>query len=318
MRISTEVEGRVLRAARDMGYRPNIVSRSLRTGTTHTLGFISDTIATTPFAGNLIKGALEAARDRDHLLLIAETEGDPRLGQELLEAMVDRQVDGIVLASMYTRRLAVPKLLKSRAAVLLNAVPARPARLISVIPDELAAGRTAAETLIAAGHRDGIYLVGAGPKPNQGPKPAGGVAAVERLEGIKAAFRDAGLKAAGAVACVEWQPELGYAAVHKLIEQGAKLRALICFNDRLALGAYNALADAGLAVPSDVSVVSFDDDPIASWVQPQLTTIAIPHYELGRKSIELLLDGPPSADVAGEKIFRIPMPLRQRASVREG
>ena len=89
--------------------------------------------------------------------------------------------------------------------------------------------------------------------------------------------------AAGAVACDDWQPELGYAAVRGLIEQGAKLEALICFNDRLALGAYNALADAGLAVPSDVSVVSFDDDPIASWVRPQLTTIAIPHYELGRQ-----------------------------------
>jgi LacI family transcriptional regulator len=317
MRISTEAEGRVLRAARELGYRPNIVSRSLRTGTTHTLGFISDTVATTPFAGNLIKGALEAARDRDHLLLIAETEGDPKLEQELLEAMVDRQVDGIVLASMYTRRLAVPKLLKSRTAVLLNAVPVRSVPLISVIPDELSAGRTAAETLIRAGHRDGIYLIGAGPKPNQGPKPAGGLAAVERLEGIKEAFRDAGLKAAGAIACVEWQPELGYAAVHKLIEQGAKLQALICFNDRLALGAYNALADAGLAVPSDVSVVSFDDDPIASWVQPQLTTIAIPHYELGRKSIELLLDGPTSPDPSSEKVFRIPMPLRLRESVRE-
>jgi LacI family transcriptional regulator len=315
MRISSEVEGRVLRAAEEMGYRPNIVSRSLRTGTTHTLGFISDTVATTPFAGNLIKGAIEAARDHDHLLLIAETEGDPKLEQELLEAMVDRQVDGIVLASMYTRRIAVPKVLKSRAAVLLNAVPTRPASLISVIPDELAAGRVAAETLINAGHRDGIYLIGAGPKPSQGPKPAGGVAAVERLEGIKRALRDAGLRAAGAVACVEWQPELGYAAVRELIQQGAKLQALICFNDRLALGAYNALAEAGLAVPSDVSVMSFDDDPIASWVQPQLTTIAIPHYELGRKSIELLLDGS-SFDLAGGTVVRLPMPLRLRESVR--
>jgi LacI family transcriptional regulator len=317
MRISTEVEGRVLRAAQDLGYRPNIVSRSLRTGTTHTLGFISDTIATTPFAGNLIKGALEAARDRGHLLLIAETEGDQKLGQELLEAMIDRQVDGIVLASMYTRKLAVPKLLTSRAAVLLNAVPARSVPLVSVIPDELSAGRTAAETLIRAGYRDGIYLIGAGPKPSQGPKPTGSLAAVERLEGIKDALRDAGLTAGGAIACVDWQPELGYAAVRKLLATGAKVEALICFNDRLALGAYNALADAGLGVPSDVSVVSFDDDPIASWVQPQLTTIAIPHYELGRKSIELLLDGPTNALPTGETVFRIPMPLRRRASVRD-
>src|SRR5579884_1458681 len=101
MRISAEVEARVLEAVRETGYRPNIVSRSLRTGTTHTIGFVSDTVSTTPFAGNFIKGALEAARDRGYLLLIAETEGDTTLEQQLLEAMIDRQVDGIVFAAMY-------------------------------------------------------------------------------------------------------------------------------------------------------------------------------------------------------------------------
>jgi LacI family transcriptional regulator len=312
MRISIDVESRVLEAARETGYRPNIVSRSLRTGTTHTIGFISDTIATTPFAGNLIKGALEAARDRGHLLLIAETEGDATLEQELLEAMVDRQVDGLVLAAMYTRKVAVPKLLRSRAAVLLNAVPARPASLVSVVPDELAAGRTAATTLLDAGHRDGIYLIGAGPRVGQGP--AGSLAAVERLQGIKAALDDAGVSAAGAVACPDWEPELGHAAVRKLLDGGARLKALVCFNDRVALGAYNALADAGLAVPTDVSVISFDDDPIASWVEPQLTTIAIPHYELGRRSIELLLDLSVGGHDGGV-VERVPMPLRLRQSV---
>jgi LacI family transcriptional regulator len=316
MRISADVEGRVLRAARDTGYRPNIVSRSLRTGTTHTIGFISDTVATTPFAGDLIRGALEAARDRGHLLLIAETEGDATLEQELLEAMADRQVDGIVLASMYTRRLAaIPKLLRSRPAVLLNAVPARPVPFTSVIPDELTAGQTAARALIKAGHRHGIYLVGAGPRASQGPKPES-LAAVERLQGIKTALKEEGLRAAGAIACEDWEPELGYAAVRKLLDKRAPVRALICFNDRLALGAYRALADSGLTVPSDVSVVSFDDDPIASWVRPQLTTIAIPHYELGRKSIELLLDpaNGNTADGAGG-IIRVPMPFRGRESI---
>jgi LacI family transcriptional regulator len=312
MRISADVEARVVEAARATGYRPNIVSRSLRTGTTQTIGFVSDTIATTPFAGDLIKGALEAARDRGHLLLIAETEGDPTLERELLEAMVDRRVDGIVFASMYTRKLPVQKLLRSHHAVLLNAVPARAADLTSVIPDELAAGRTAAETLLGAGHTEGIYLVGAGPLPGQGPKPAGGVAAVERLQGIKETLRTAGVRPAGAVACEQWEPELGHDAVRGLLRKGAEIRALICFNDRLALGAYNALAESGLAVPHDVSVVSFDDDPIASWVQPQLTSIAIPHYELGRRSIELLLDGPPAG---ASSVVRIPMPLRLRESV---
>ena len=120
MRISAAVEARVLRAVRETGYRPNIVSRSLRTGTSHTIGFISDTVATTPFAGHLIWGALDAAREKGHLLFIGETEGDPDLEQQLIEAMHDRGVDGIVLASMYTRKITVPKPLMDR--------PSRPAQ----------------------------------------------------------------------------------------------------------------------------------------------------------------------------------------------
>jgi LacI family transcriptional regulator len=323
MRISLEVEARVLEAARETGYRPNIISRSLRTGTTHTIGFISDTVATTRFAGDLIRGALDAARDLGHLLLIAETEGDSELEQQLLETMADRQVDGIVLASMYTRKLSVPSALRTSRAVLLNAVPARPAPLISVIPDELEAGRTAARTLLDAGYSKGIYLIGAGPRPTQRPKPTGALAALERLQGIRETLAAQAVRLGGAVACQDWEPEVGYAAVEGLIARGADVRALICFNDRLAVGACNALHDAGRIVPEDVSVVSFDDDPIASWVKPQLTTIALPHYELGRRSIELLLKpaerGSPSSrlrSIDTGTVVRVPMPLRRRASVR--
>jgi LacI family transcriptional regulator len=323
MRISREVEARVLEAARETGYRPNIVSRSLRTGRTHTIGFISDTVATTRFAGDLIRGALEAARDRDHLLLIAETEGDANLERELLEAMIDRQVDGIVLASMYTRKVVVPRLLRTQRVVLLNAIPSRPAPLISVVPDEVEAGRSAANVLLAAGHREGIYIVGVGLKGNHRPKPKGALAAVERLQGIEAALANAGIRPEGAIGCEDWEPEFGYDAVRKLIDDGSDVRALICFNDRLAVGAYNALNDNGLEIPADVSIVSFDDDPISSWVRPKLTTIAIPHYELGRRSIEALFDpehteglGTARADDVGV-VVRLAMPLRERASVQQ-
>ncbi len=85
-----------------MQYRPNIVSVGLRTGTTRTIGFVSDTVATSRLAGDMIKGALEAARERGVMLFIGETEGDSELERLLLQAMHDRQVDGIILASMFT------------------------------------------------------------------------------------------------------------------------------------------------------------------------------------------------------------------------
>lgn len=312
MRISVQVEARVLQAVRETGYRPNVVSRSLRTGTTHTIGFISDTVATTPFAGHLIWGALDAARERDHLLLIAETEGDPELEKELINAMRDRGVDGVVLASMYTRWAAIPKGLLDGPSVLLNALPAKPCAIASVIPDEAEAGRTAAQTLLEAGHTDGIYVVGSGPKPNQVPK--GVVAAAERLAGIREVLDAANVQLAGGVMLHDWQPKFGYEATWQLLKRQMKPKALICFNDRLSVGAYQALEDAGRRVAEDVSVVSFDDEPVASWLRPQLTSIGIPHYELGRKAIEVLLDDHPQQLKEGQ-VHRVPMPLRRRDSI---
>ncbi|WP_083950248.1 LacI family DNA-binding transcriptional regulator [Herbidospora yilanensis] len=305
LRISHDVEQRVLRAADELGYRPNAVSVGLRTGTTRTIGFVSDTVATSRLAGDMIKGALEAARERGVMLFIGESEGDPELERGLLHAMQDRQVDGIILASMFTRTIKVPK--DIGPAVLLNALPRPASGLPSIVPDEIEAGRSAARVLLDAGHHDEVYVIGAGPTLRD--VPADSVAAVERLIGIQ----ETGLKIAGGRVCPDWQPEHGLAATRALLAEH-RPRALICLNDRVALGAYQALGEAGLSVPGDVSVVSFDDHPIASWIWPKLTTVALPHYELGRKAVEVLF-----AQMAGEvepgQVFRVPMPVRHRESV---
>ena len=124
----------------------------------------------------------------------------------------------------------------------------------------------------------------------------------------------AGVPLAGGVMRPDWQPAEGYEATRKLLKRAVP-RALICFNDRLAVGAYQALQESGIKVPDEVSVVSFDDEPVASWLRPQLTTIALPHYELGHKAIEVLLDGANEPDKKAEA-HRVLMPLRERDSVR--
>jgi LacI family transcriptional regulator len=312
MRISAQVEDRVVRAALETGYRPNIVSRALRTGSTHTLGFVSDTVATTRFAGDLIRGALEAAREQGHLLFVGETEGDPELERELIEAMRDRQVHGIVLASMFTRKVRVPKALSEGPSVLLNALPLRPAPIVSVVPDELEAGRTAARVLAEAGHRGGVFVIGAGPQPTRVPK--GAVAGVQRLRGIHEVAAATPLEIAGAVAFPVWEAVAGYDATRRLLARH-RPKALICMNDELSFGALRALGEAGLGVPADVSIVSFDDEPVASWTQPRLTTIALPHYRLGRTAIELLLAAAEQPLPQGQQVISVPMPLRRRDSV---
>ncbi|HUR06981.1 MAG TPA: LacI family DNA-binding transcriptional regulator [Nonomuraea sp.] len=315
LRISHDVEQRVLRAADELQYRPNIVSLGLRTGTTRTIGFVSDTVATSRLAGDMIKGALEAARERGFMLFIGETEGDAELERLLLQAMHDRQVDGLILASMFTRTIKVPKSITSAPAVLLNALPKHPTPLPAVLPDEVEAGRRAARVLLDAGHRDGIYLIGAGPGMRDVPPES--LAAVERLGGIREALGEAGVKVAGGRPCPDWQPEYGLAATRELLES-VRPRALICFNDRIAMGAYQALDDVGLNVPDDVSVVSFDDHPIASWIRPKLTTVALPHYELGRKAVDVLfteIGRDHAAPARKGEVHRVPMPLRSRESI---
>jgi LacI family transcriptional regulator len=315
LRISHGVEQRVLKAADELQYRPNIVSVGLRTGTTRTIGFVSDTVATTHLAGDMIKGALEAARERGVMLFIGETEGEPDLEAGLLQAMHDRRVDGIIFASMFTRTIRVPKGITSGPAVLLNALPKRPSPLPAVVPDEVEAGRAAARVLLDAGHRAGIHAIGAGPGVRDVPQDA--LAGVERLTGIREVLAQAKVRLAGGRITPDWLPGYGYEATRELLEHD-RPRALICLNDRLALGAYQALDDFALEVPGDVSVVSFDDHPIATWIRPKLTTIALPHYELGRKAVDVLfaqIDRRGEDAVPEAAVHRVSMPVRRRASV---
>jgi LacI family transcriptional regulator len=110
--------------------------------------------------------------------------------------------------------------------------------------------------------------------------------------------------------CWEWEPHHGYEIVARLLRQGMKPSALLCLNDRLALGAYQALAEVGLSVPHDVSVVSFDNDEIAAYLRPGLTTIALPHDEMGRQAVSLLLSGRDNDEIL------VSMPVVTRRSIR--
>ncbi len=305
MRISGDAEERVRRAARELGYRPNLTARGLRTSVTRTVALISDTIATTQFAGEVIHGALDAAGAREHVLFVAETEGDPQVETRLVEGMLDRQVDGFVYATMYSREVRLPAALREARVVLLNCYE-RDTRAPSVLPDEVNAGRDAARVLLDAGHREGVHVVGG--RHVTEATPDGVWAGRERMRGIEEVLTEAGVRVDGVAEC-DWQPEDGHREVGRLLAAGTVPRALVCLNDRLSLGAYQALQEAGLRVPDDVSVVSFDDSDLAVWVRPRLTSVALPHYRLGRTAVEMLLD-----DGTEPVVRRVPMPVMPRAS----
>src|SRR3954470_11642207 len=148
LRVGADTRARVLAAVEELGYRPNAAARGLRTQRTQMFGFLSDDIATSPFAGETITGAQEVALASDHLLLIASTGGDPEVQRVAIDAMLDRQIDGLIVAAVFSqqidgeplRRVWVP-------CVLLNCFGDEPL-FAEVVPDDERGGFEAAEVLL--------------------------------------------------------------------------------------------------------------------------------------------------------------------------
>lgn len=306
-RLSQSAHDRVHRAVEELGYRPNVAARGLRTDKTHTIGFISDVVATTRFAGGLIQGALDAAEQASHVLLVLETGGDPAREAKAVDAALDRQVDGLIFATMRARELVVPKVPAGTPVVTLNATSQL--RAGSVLPDEEAGGRAAVELLVARGHSEGIALVGHNAEVEKNLFRSTTVA--RRIEGIGAALAEHDVTLLDQESAWVWEPEDGYRATMALLRRHDGVKALLCLNDRLAFGAYQALADSGLSVPGDVSVVGFDNDEVAAYLRPGLSTIALPHEYMGQRAVELVLAGGESEQVL------VPMPVVERHSVAD-
>ena len=302
MRISSDTDERVRRAASELAYRPNRSARSLRTASTTTIGMVSDYIAGGHVASHLLTGANEAARELDHLVVIGETGGRRDVEERFIEEMLDRQVDGIVYATLAARSGTVPESLAGQRVVLLNCV-ARDGALPSVMPDDVMGGRVAAQALVDAGCETAIYAVGEDPDAHVVAGPA-------RLAGVREALESADLELAGVVRC-DWAVTAAYDAVSAWLVAGIRPRGLICLNDRVAMGVYQALAEHDLRVPDDVAVVSFDGSELATWLRPRLASVALPFEAMGRRAVELLLG---SRD-PGPLQVRMPMLLQPGGSL---
>ena len=142
----------MLKAAEELFYSPNRLARGLRTQRTQMIGFLSDRVSTTPFAGQMIVGAQDAAAEAGSLLVLLNSGGDPELEEREVQALQERQVDGIVYALFYHRVVTPPASLRNGPVVLLDA-RTPDSSMSSVVPDEVGGSRAAVEELLATGHR---------------------------------------------------------------------------------------------------------------------------------------------------------------------
>ena len=303
MRISAETQSRVLNAVQQLGYRPNRAARVLRTKRTQTVGFVTDEVAVDPFAGRAILGVHDVAWQHGSLLLVANTTRDQRRLRASVEDLLDRQVDAIVFAVVGTRRVVLPEAIGTVPTVLVNCFVAGDT-LPCVLPDEEAGGQDAAELLLTAGHRRIGYVTGL---PSSW-------ATRRRLKGFRTALRRADVAYDERLVLPgDFHTDSGYQRTRELLAGALRPSGILYGNDRMALGGYLALAEAGLRVPQDVSVVGYDDQvDLAAKIHPPLSTVRLPYYEMGWWAAEQLLSG--KVEHLAPRTH-LPCPVRARASV---
>lgn len=279
--IPAGTKDRILEAAKKLSYRPNLAAKVLHTNQTHTIGFITDEIATTPHAVNIIKGAQDAAWVHGKLLLIVNTSSDAKVTETAIEMMLERQVEGIIYAAMYHQEVALPANMYEGSAVLLDCFCADRS-LPSVVPDEIQGGRTATEELLKKGHRRIGFLNIVDRTP----------AASGRLEGYKQALQAYDIPFDEDLVRFHFGDSRGgYQGTLELLQLREPPTAIFCFKDGMAIGVYDALRTLGVSIPGELAVMGFDNQElIAAQLSPPLSTMQLPHYQMGQWAVQLLLE----------------------------
>lgn len=303
--INAETRVRVLDAAKRLGYSPDPRARGLRSARTYTIGLLSDTIAVTPYAGQMISGAQDAAAEHQSVLMILDSHAILEQEQLGIRTLRDHRVDGLVYARMYHQEVTVPQELDGDSVVLANASTSD-SHFSSIVPDEEGIGLEATRHLTSFGHR----RIGFTTIPESVP------AAWGRERGYRKGLKEAGITVdESLIVPTSGDAAGGRAAARLLLDRPNRPTAIFCFNDEAAMGVYQAARELGLSIPHDVSVVGVDDLQLISLaLVPTLTTIALPHYEMGRWAVSQLFGqvGTKSTDAIQKKL---PCPLIQRGSV---
>jgi LacI family transcriptional regulator len=302
--VNADTAERVLAVARELGYTPNPIARSLKTNRSFTIAVLLPDL-TNPLFPPMVRGIEDALAQAGFTALIANTDNQADRALAALETMRIRQVDGCIAATATRGDELLVDVAREMPMVLINrrivshAIPA-------VVADDRGGVRQAVEHMAALGHERIAHVAG----------PQWLATGADRHEAFVEALRTVGLDPdPRLIAFGEgFTEKQGALSLHALLDAGREFTGLVAGNDLMALGCYDALAERGLSCPGDVSIVGFNDMPFADKFIPALTTVRIPHYEMGRRAAELLLARiAGEGELAGEDVV-LPVELVQRAS----
>jgi LacI family transcriptional regulator len=270
------------------------------------IGFIVDQLTTSPEAVVAIEGARQAAMDDGAILLAAQTMNDPEIEDQTIDALVTSGVNALIYMTIFTRKIVVSASLRklSIPVVLLNCYDDT-CIFPSVIPGEMEGGQRAALHLANSGHRRIAMITG----------ETWMEATRDRMKGYRRALASAGIPFdPDLVVKGNWSPSSGYIGTQRLLALTTRPTAIFCQNDRMAIGCYEALKEAGLSIPRDMSVAGYDDEDISFHLYPKLTTVVLPHRAMGAWAVEHL--SPRMRNASGKYgVIKLDCQLIERQSV---
>ncbi|MGW1785878.1 LacI family DNA-binding transcriptional regulator [Streptomyces sp. NPDC002143] len=303
--VSAEVRRRVLEAAEELGYRRNNAARALASGRTRSIGVV--TLGTALYGpASLLMGVERVVRDTGYALRVVNTmEGDPAGMAGAVDSLLDQGVDGIVISEPIDEAGAEgDSSLRIDVPVLVLGAPSSVTALTVLTAGDGAdlMAHTATEHLLELGHPTVHHLAG----------PQRWYAARDRFEGWRATLAKHGRDVPPAIEG-DWSAASGYRAGRELAED-RDVTAVFAANDDMAIGLIRALTEAGRRVPEDVSVVGFDDIPVAAYVTPPLTTVRQPFDAVAQEGLKRLVHAIENPDAAPLPVGAPPIDLIVRAS----
>jgi len=277
--VSAELQERVLHAMEALNYRPNVLAQGLRRGETHTIGLVVPDNAN-PFFAEVSRVVEDVGFDRGYSVILCNTGDDLERERVYIDVLIAKQVDGIIFIAAGDHHEHLVELTSANVPLVLADRDVKQSRADVVLVDNEQGGYRATGHLLDLGHQRIGCIAG----------PSEATPSADRVKGYERALREAGASVyERLVVQGDFRYKGGEEAADRLLGLDSPPSAIFACNDLMAIGTLRAIRKAGLRVPEDISVVGYDDIPLASAVSPPLTTVAQPVTELARISTELLL-----------------------------
>jgi len=275
--VSDEKRRLVLEAAAELGYRPNAAARSLVRQRTNLIGVVLSDLHN-PFFTEVIDGIEAEAEARGYRLIISTASRLASIERRALDTLLELRVDGLILASPMLALDAISAASRE-VPVVLVARPSSSDMVDSVSNDDPTGAALVVQHLVELGHRRIAHVDG-----------GGGAGAAERRAGYERAMEERGLGAHIRVAAGTYTEDGGRTGVSALLDRGERPTAIFVANDLAAIGALSALAERGIRVPEDMSVVGYDNTSLAALRHVDLTTVDQPRPDMGRTAVALVME----------------------------